>query len=86
MADFARLGKACEESLGMKAGEPLSAYQSNRTETHNLALESSPPYEHVAELAEEGFNGTVTELYARLTSMTSESMRRWYAGPRRRMR
>src|ERR1700736_6375388 len=40
MADFALWVNACEESLGMKPGEALTAYQSNRTETHNLALES----------------------------------------------
>jgi len=82
MADFALWVNACEESLGMKPGEALSAYQSNRTETHNLALESSPLYEPVAELAQEGFSGTVTELHARLTSMMSESMRRSVRWPK----
>ena len=33
MADFALWLNACEESLGMKPGETLAAYQSNRTET-----------------------------------------------------
>ncbi len=28
----------------MKPGEALTTYQSNRAETHNLALESSPLY------------------------------------------
>ncbi|MGA7871110.1 MAG: hypothetical protein WCA22_09440 [Candidatus Binatus sp.] len=32
MADFALWVKACEESLGMKPGEALATYQSNRTE------------------------------------------------------
>src|SRR5277367_2888089 len=82
MADFALWVNACEESLGMEPGEALSAYQSNRTETHNLALESSPLYEPVAELAREGFSGTVTELYARLTGMMSESMRRSVRWPK----
>ena len=82
MADFALWVNACEESLGMKPGEALTAYQSNRTETHNLALESSPLYEPVAELAQEGFSGTVTELHARLTSMMSESMRRSVRWPK----
>src|SRR5271156_3047606 len=82
MADFALWVNACEESLGMEPGEALSAYQSNRTETHNLALESSPLYEPVAELAQEGFNGTVTELHARLTGMMSESMRRSVRWPK----
>jgi len=70
MADFAIWVNACEESLGMKPGEALAAYQSNRTETHNLALESSPLYEPVAELAQKGFSGTVAELLARLNCTT----------------
>src|SRR5277367_4957087 len=82
MADFALWVNACEEGLGMEQGEVLSAYQSNRTETHNLALESSPLYEPVAELAKEGFNGTVTELHARLTCMMSEGIRRSVRWPK----
>jgi hypothetical protein len=76
MADFAIWVSACEESLGMKPGEALASYQSNRVEAQNLALESSPLYEPVAKLAQEGFCGTVAELLARLNSMMSESMRR----------
>jgi hypothetical protein len=76
MADFAIWVNACEESLGMKPGESFTTYQSNRTETHKLTLESSPLYEPVAELAQEGFSRTVTELHARLTCMISESVRR----------
>src|SRR5271169_5413202 len=65
MADFAIWVSACEERLGMKPGEALSTYQSNRAETHHLALESSPLYEPVAKLAQEGFSGTAAELLAR---------------------
>jgi hypothetical protein len=82
MADFALWVNACEKSLGMKPGEALTAYQSNLTETYHLALESSPLYEPVAELAKEGFNGTVTELHARLTCMTSEGIRRSVRWPK----
>ena len=82
MADFALWVNACEESLGMKPGEALTAYQYNRAETHNLALESSPLYEPVAELAQEGFSGTVTELHARLSSMMSEGVRRSVRWPK----
>jgi hypothetical protein len=82
MADFALWVNACEQSLGMKPGEALTAYESNRSETHNLALESSPLYEPVADLAQEGFNGTVTELYARLSSMMSEGTRRSAGWPK----
>jgi len=82
MADFAIWVSACEEGLGMKLGEALIAYQHNLTEMHHLALESSPLYEPIAELAKEGFSGTVTELHARLTSMMSESMRRSVRWPK----
>ena len=82
MADFALWVNACEESLGMKPGEALTAYSANRAETHNLALESSPLYEPVAKLAQEGFSGTVTELLARLNGMMSESMRRSVRWPK----
>ena len=57
MADFAIWISACEESLGMKPGEALTTYQSNRTEAHNLALESSPLYEPVAKLARRALAG-----------------------------
>jgi hypothetical protein len=82
MVDFAIWANACEEGLGMKPGETLAAYQSNRNETHNLALESSPLYEPVAQLAQEGFSGTITELHARLNCMMSESMRRSIRWPK----
>ncbi|MGO9606578.1 MAG: hypothetical protein ACLQAT_24835 [Candidatus Binataceae bacterium] len=85
MADFALWVNACEESLGMKPGETLATYQSNRAEMHNLALESSPVYEPLAKLARDGFSGTVAELLVRLNYMMSESMRRRYAGPRHPM-
>jgi hypothetical protein len=82
MADFAVWVNACEESLGIRPGEALTTYQSNRAETHNLALESSPLYEPVAKLAREGFSGTVAELLARLNSVMSESMRRSVRWPK----
>jgi hypothetical protein len=82
MADFAIWVNACEESLGMKPGEALAAYHSNRVEAQNMALESSPLYEPVAKLAQEGFCGTVAELLARLNSMMSESMRRSVRWPK----
>ncbi len=50
MADFAIWANAYEESLGMKPGGALAAYQSNRTDARHLALESSPLYVPVAEL------------------------------------
>jgi len=76
MADFAIWINACEESLGMKSGEALSAYQNNCIEAHRLALESSPLYEPVSKLADEGFSGTIAELHDRLNRLVGESIRR----------
>jgi hypothetical protein len=84
MADFALWVNACEEGLGIKPGEALVTYQSNRAESHSLALDSSPLYEPVAELAREGFRGSVGELLERLNCMISASMRhsmRWPKAP-----
>ena len=66
----------------MKPGEALTTYQSNRAEARNLALESSPLYEPIAKLAQEGFSGTVAELLARLNCMMSEGMRRSLRWPK----
>ncbi len=76
MADFALWVNACEESLGMKPGEALAAYQSNRTQTHNLALEASPLYEPLQEVARAGFSGTSSELLFLLSKLASDSTRR----------
>ena len=66
LADFALWVSACEEALGMKPGEAMAACQANCIEARDLALEASPLYQPMAELAREGFTGTVAELHARL--------------------
>ena len=48
----------------------------------DLALEASPLYGPLAELAREGFTGTVAELRARLDSMVSDAMRRSVRWPK----
>ena len=82
MADFAIWVTACEEGLGLKPGQAVAAYHSNRAETHDLALESSPLYEPVAKLAKEGFSGTIAELLARLNSTNGEHLRRSVRWPK----
>jgi len=57
LADFALWVSACEEALGMKAGEAMTACRANSAEARNLALEASPLYQPLAELAREGFTG-----------------------------
>jgi hypothetical protein len=82
LADFALWVSACEEALGMKPGEALAAYRANSAEARDLALEASPLYQPLAELAREGFTGTVAELRARLDSMVSDAMRRSVRWPK----
>jgi hypothetical protein len=67
MADFALWVNACEGSLGMKPGEALAAYQSNRAEAQTQALESSPLYEPIAKLAQEVFSGRSQNCWRGLT-------------------
>jgi hypothetical protein len=76
MADFAIWVNACEESLGMRPGEALATYQANRAETRNLALEASPVYEPLREVAWAGFCGTSSELLFLLNKLASDNARR----------
>src|SRR5262249_6872751 len=55
LADFALWVSACEEALGMKAGEAIAACRSNSAEVRELTLETSPLYRPLTELALEGF-------------------------------
>ena len=82
LADFALWVSACEEALGMQPGEAMAAWRANCAEARDLALEASPLYEPLAELAREGFTGTVAELRGRLDSMVSETMRRSVRWPK----
>ena len=61
---------------------PDREYQANCAEARGLALEASPLYEPLAELAREDFIGTVAELHARL-ELHGERCAGRCAGPRR---
>ena len=76
LADFALWVSACEESLGLKPGEAMTACRANSAEARDLAMEASPLYEPLSELAREGFTGTVGELRVRLESIASDAHRR----------
>src|SRR5579864_1813853 len=82
LADFAVWVSACEEALGMQPGEAMAACQLNCAEARDLALEAFPLYLPLAELAREGFTGTVAELHTRLDSMVSDAMRRSVRWPK----
>jgi hypothetical protein len=60
----------------MNSGEVIAAYRANRVEARDLALEASPLHEPLAQLAREGFTGTVAELRVQLDSMVSEAVHR----------
>jgi hypothetical protein len=76
MADFAIWVSACERALGLERGEALEAYRANCAETRNLALDASPLYEPLREVARAGFSGTSSELLFLLSKLASDSTRR----------
>ena len=82
MADFATWATACEVGLGLDRGQFLKAYEANRLEARDLALESSPLYEPLRELAREGFRGSTAELLVRLNDIVSEQTRRSVRWPK----
>jgi DNA invertase Pin-like site-specific DNA recombinase len=64
MADFARWAASTEEGLGFRAGTFMDAYDRNRKDASDLALDSSPVVAPIVALieAEETWKGTVSEL------------------------
>jgi hypothetical protein len=82
LADFALWVTACEQALGMKHGEAVAACSANSAEARDLALEAWPLYQPLAELARQGFTGTVGELRAQLDSMVSDAVRRSVRWPK----
>jgi len=82
MADFACWAIACEEGLGMEPGEFLRVYEDNRADARDLALESSPLFEPLRELARKGFTGSSAELLAKLNDLVSEQTRRSVRWPK----
>jgi hypothetical protein len=82
MADFANWATACEPGLSLKADEFLKTYKANRSEARNLALESSPLYEPLRDLAGVGFAGSIADLLLRLNELASESERRSVRWPK----
>jgi hypothetical protein len=62
MANFAIWVSACEKALGLETGEALEAYRANCAEARKLALEASPVYEPLREVARAGFSGPSSEL------------------------
>jgi hypothetical protein len=75
MADFAIWATACESGLGLEPGEALEAYRANCAEARSLALEESPVYEPLREVARAGFSGTSSELLFLLSKLAGDATR-----------
>ena len=82
MADFAVWISACERALGLETGEALEAYRANCAEARHLALEASPVYEPLRQVARAGFRGTSSELLSLLSKLASDSARRSRGWPK----
>ncbi|MEX2013931.1 MAG: hypothetical protein WD896_01085, partial [Parcubacteria group bacterium] len=84
MADFTLWVAAAESALGWPGGTFLSAYQSNREELHELALESSLIASTVRELVErhQAWEGTATELLQALNVFAGEDVRKQRGWPK----
>jgi hypothetical protein len=72
MADFARWIVAAEPSLGWAPGSFMAAYDRNHAQGHELAVEASPVGSALIDLAEEGFEGSASDLLAKLIDRADE--------------
>jgi hypothetical protein len=83
MVEFARLAIAAEESLGFAPGEFLAAYQGNRNEAHETAIEASPVAQAIIDLLsyEPSWQGTAKQLLTRLEGLVDDATKRSKAFP-----
>jgi hypothetical protein len=80
LADFAIWATVCEGALGLEKVEALEVYRANCAQSRNLALEESPIYERLREVARVGFSGTSSELLSLLSKVANDATqrsRRW---------
>lgn len=83
MADFAEWVTAAEPALGWPDGHFMKVYTGNRASAHELTLEASLLAGAVRGVAEAGgFEGTATEVLARLTDQAGERAGRDREWPR----
>jgi hypothetical protein len=75
MADFATWITAAEGALGWEPGAFMDSYMANRNESHEIAIESSPVGVPLRAIADDGFDGTFTQLLARLNEAVDEKAR-----------
>ena len=82
MADFARWVTAAEPALGLERDAFLTAYRANRSGAVQSTLESSLLSQPVIALATNGFDGTATDLLARLNALASDETRKQKEWPK----
>lgn len=85
MADFAKFAIASEAALGLEPGAFLNAFDSNRDEAHEIALESSPVAQALIDFTQSNstWSGTASKLLNTLNAMGHESTqsRSWPKSP-----
>jgi hypothetical protein len=82
MADFASWAVAAESGLGCEEGAFLAAYQGNRAQAHDLALEASPIAGAIQTLAaREPWKGTAAELLTELGGLAAEALKKGKTWP-----
>ena len=85
MADLATWITAAEPALGWESGTFLAAYDRNRLDAHDLALDAASITASLKDLVKSAdWQGTATALLAKLTSMAGETVTRrkdWPAAP-----
>jgi len=86
MADFARWVTAAEPALGWQPGSFMEAYTTNRTASHELALDFAAIYAPLQVLIDTGaWQGTASQLLAVLAAKVDEAVIRqegWPKSPR----
>jgi putative DNA primase/helicase len=78
MADFAKWLTAAEPGLGWEPGAFLAAYSENRHDVSEAAFEADPVAVAILGVVttENGFEGTATELLAKINNITTEGVRK----------
>jgi len=85
MADFVVWSVAVEPACGWPVGQFLAGYGRNRMNAVTMLLEGDPLADVVRMLAENGWEGTATELLNEVNRRTPEDVKRrreWFAKPR----
>ena len=73
MADFALWSAAAAPAFGWETDDFIRVYEANRSAVHEIAIDDSPIGPALLEVATAGFEGTATELLAKLGALVAEA-------------